>query len=209
MHYVEMSPEQRDRIEALLRAQYGKPGAELLPLAQLMEDYRALHAWSAQLDAARWKRRDVRYETEDGRKFRDQVACATQANVDAMLRLELAMVERGQPGLEAIRTLFMGDDFHMTLRLVRHAGRYFPDDARPVLERLLQDPAAAVYHDHLRQELGRQRKFAPTLGGGSDPGDAPALAPRGSMEYGFGDATPPRALAAPRWAGPRRRSGRA
>jgi hypothetical protein len=180
-----------------------------LPTPQLVEAYLALHAWSASLQEVRFTRRDLRYETEHDRRVREKVACAVQANVNAMLRLEMALVERGQPGLDALKALFLGDDLRVTLRLVRHAGRYFPLAARPVLERLLCDPAAAAYHDHIRHELARKRAFTPVLGGEADPGMAPALAPRGAMEYGFGDATPPRTPAAPRWAGPRRRSRRA
>lgn len=198
-----------EKLEDLLRAQRLQPGAEALPTPELVEAYLALHAWSASLEAVRYTRRDLRYELEEDRRVREKVACAVQAQVNAMLRLELALVERGQPGLDALKALFLGADQRVTLRLVRHAGRYFPAEARPVLERLLQDPAAAVYHEHIRHELARKRSFTPALGGEDGAGMAPVLAPRGSMEYGFGDATPSRALAAPRWAGPRRRSGRA
>ncbi|MDB5096355.1 MAG: hypothetical protein JWM80_776 [Cyanobacteria bacterium RYN_339] len=210
MNYVRwMTPYQLDRVEALLRAYRPATGVDALPMPQLVEGYLALHAWDAQLDAIRWTRRDVRYETEHIRKVRERVACAVQANVNALLRLEMALVERGQPGLDTLQALFLGDDMRVTLRLVRHAGRYFSETARPVFLALLDDQAAEPYHDHIRHELKRKRPFAPMLGSPENPGLAPMLAPREAMEYGFGHATPRPAPGPSRESGARRRSGRA
>lgn len=106
---------------------------------------------------------------------------------DHFLAVRKALLAHGQPGIEAIRALFLQGQEHQVWWLREEAVRYFPDEAEPVFEALLALPDDGsgpswrqnLYREAIAQIQGyrarRADDLAPELAFSPEAGLAPAL----------------------------------